>query len=431
MAPPSLLLTALAAAGAASAHCQQRPRPAPNLATAPGVQVKTLLSGLSEPRGVVVDSGGNVLVVERGDDGKGVTRVVLGRGRGLGVCVESSRPLVRDAEVRAKPSTFGRRRPLAFSRAPPPPPRFLSQGPSLGADDAGHQLNHGIALSKDGKTLFASSSSDVYAWRYDAARSRVGRKRQLITGMKQGGHATRTLLVPELHPHLLLVSRGSDGNIDKGTLQVESARSQIRVFELDALFHARHPVQYSSGAVLGWGLRNSVGVDQDPSTGNIVRRAPPSRAPSRLPSPACPRRSIGVGVRKASRHRADAGTQWSLENSIDDMKRGGRDIHQSNPGDELNFHGQPDDRRSEVYGKNFGYPGCVAIYDSSNVGGYPGGAETGKQMVGDHMPRNWTDEWCQRETVAPIITFESHRAPLDMKFQDDVSAAYISMHGSW
>lgn len=123
--------------------------------------------------------------------------------------------------------------------------------------------------------------------------------------------------------------------------------------------------------------------------------------------------------------------QWSVENSLDGMKRGGRDIHQSNPGEELNFHGRPDDTYNDVYGKNFGYPACVAIYDESNVGHYPGGAETGKQMVGDHMPKNWTDGYCREETVAPRITFESHLAPLDLEFQDDGAAVYISMHGSW
>lgn len=123
--------------------------------------------------------------------------------------------------------------------------------------------------------------------------------------------------------------------------------------------------------------------------------------------------------------------QWSVENSLDSMKRRGKDIHQSNPGEELNFHGRPDDTYSDVYGKNFGYPACVAIYDTSNVGRYPGGAEIGQQMVGDHMPKNWTDEWCQREAVAPRLTFESHLAPLDLEFQDDGSKAYISMHGAW
>lgn len=113
------------------------------------------------------------------------------------------------------------------------------------------------------------------------------------------------------------------------------------------------------------------------------------------------------------------------------MQRKGADVHNSNPGEELNFHGLPNDTNSEVYGKNFGYPACVAIFDSSNVVDYPGGAKTGLQMAGDQMPSNYTDDWCKDDTVAPYITFGSHLAPLDIKFNSKGSAALISFHGSW
>ena len=88
--------------------------------------------------------------------------------------------------------------------------------------------------------------------------------------MDQGGHATRTLLIPRHNPNLLVVSRGSDGNIDKDTVDIGSAKSQLRTFEVDKLLGGKDAVQYSSGSVLGWGLRNSVGVAEDPSTGYVV-----------------------------------------------------------------------------------------------------------------------------------------------------------------
>lgn len=229
--------------------------------------------------------------------------------------------------------------------------------------------------------------------------------------MDQGGHATRTLLVPRHNPDLLVVSRGSDGNIDAGTTDVGSARSQMRTFDVDALLRGAAAVPYASGAVLGWGLRNSVGVAEDPTTGYIV-------------NPSLPR----IAVKHVMLTR---GVKWSVENSIDNMKRAGVDIHNTNPGEELNFHGLPGDTGGAVYGRNYGYPACVAIWDSGSVRGFPGGAATGKQMVGDQMPRNYTDAFCRDETVAPYITFGAHLAPLDIEFQDDGSAAYISMHGSW
>ena len=113
------------------------------------------------------------------------------------------------------------------------------------------------------------------------------------------------------------------------------------------------------------------------------------------------------------------------------MKREDEDVHNSNPGEELNFHGRPNDTSSDVYGKNFGYPACVAIFDTSNVKDYPGGAKTGMQMVGDQMTNNYTDKWCQDDTVAPYITFGSHLAPLDIKFSKDGNQAFIAFHGSW
>ncbi|PHH69370.1 hypothetical protein CDD80_6788 [Ophiocordyceps camponoti-rufipedis] len=140
----------------------------------------------------------------------------------------------------------------------------------------------------------------------------------------------------------------------------------------------------------------------------------------------------GAKVRVASRTMAVNESKWSVENSLDNMHRHNRDIHQTNPGDELNFHGQPSNPHSRVYGRNFGYPACVAIFDASVIQGYPGGARTGMQMTGDHMRgMNFTDQYCQSHTVAPVITLDAHLAPLDIDFLDDGSAAFISMHGSW
>ncbi len=112
------------------------------------------------------------------------------------------------------------------------------------------------------------------------------------------------------------------------------------------------------------------------------------------------------------------------------MKRLGDDIHNSNPGEELNFHGRPNETDGDAYGLNFGYPGCLAIFDPANVRDYPGGADVGKQMTGDHLT-DFTDEHCRDEMTAPRITFGSHLAPLDIKFLSDGSAALVAFHGSW
>ena len=94
------------------------------------------------------------------------------------------------------------------------------------------QLNHGIALSGDGKTLFVSSAESVYAYPYDAETGSVGDAKHLINGMKQTDHVSRTLLVPRHNSDLLLVSRGSNDNIDKETADIKSGRSQLRTFKI-------------------------------------------------------------------------------------------------------------------------------------------------------------------------------------------------------
>lgn len=74
-------------------------------------------------------------------------------------------------------------------------------------------LNHGLALSEDGETLYASTMDEVYSWSYNAERGELdeGSRRTLVTNMSNSDHTTRTLL---LHENTLVVSRGSDSNED-------------------------------------------------------------------------------------------------------------------------------------------------------------------------------------------------------------------------
>ena len=89
--------------------------------------------------------------------------------------------------------------------------------------------------------------------------------------MANGGHQTRTLLVPETAPDLLYVTRGSDGNIDNATTEETTARSVMKVFNVTELLATTQPIDYAAGGeTSAWGLRNSVGIGEDPSTGGIV-----------------------------------------------------------------------------------------------------------------------------------------------------------------
>ncbi|KAK6948804.1 hypothetical protein Daesc_010575 [Daldinia eschscholtzii] len=188
--------------------------PSAPLKISDGYTAQVILNGLKSPRDIVLDTAGNLLVTEQG--GAGIRRVVLTESDG--------------------------------------------------------NLNHGLALSQDGKTLFVSNMASVSAYPYDAEAGTVGTKKTLIEGMRSGGHITRTLLIPSSAPDVLLISRGSDGNIDNSTIDVTSGKSIIKSFKISELLASETATDYATGGeVLGWGLRNSVGVGEDPSTGGIVR----------------------------------------------------------------------------------------------------------------------------------------------------------------
>ena len=87
--------------------------------------------------------------------------------------------------------------------------------------------------------------------------------------MLSGGHVTRTVMASKKSPDTLVVSVGSNGNIDASTSQITYGRSQLRTFSISKTSQAS--VAYTAGEVLGWGLRNSVGVTENPVTGGIVR----------------------------------------------------------------------------------------------------------------------------------------------------------------
>ena len=92
----------------------------------------------------------------------------------------------------------------------------------------------------------------------------------------------------------LVVSRGSTSNVDPVAEMLSSGHSQIKAFDLSNVTDSGYDFD-SEGLLLGWGLRNSVGVVEHPDTGGI----------------------------------------YSVENSVDQIMREGKDVHQDNPGEEM------------------------------------------------------------------------------------------------
>ena len=87
------------------------------------------------------------------------------------------------------------------------------------------------------------------------------------------------------NPYYLYVAVGSDGNIDLSSATLDptsgapvigtprnastsGGTAQIRVFDLREVETRRGGMRYGEGQVVGWGLRNDVGIAED-KLGNV------------------------------------------------------------------------------------------------------------------------------------------------------------------
>jgi glucose/arabinose dehydrogenase len=305
---------------------------------AAGWKSTKVLGGLTNPRQIKFDTLGNMLVVQ---PGKGITYHTMAADG----CVASSKTLTNQ-----------------------------------------NNLNHGIALSVDGKTLFASAQTAVYSWPYDAAAGTVGTRATVVTGMYSGGsHLTRTLEIGAHAPTILLVSHGSNANLDHDTINPKTGRSVVRAFDITKVPSAGYNYQ-NDGYLMGYGMRNEVGICFDAN--NML---------------------------------------WGVENSADQFSRTvngqAKDIHNNNPAERLHYIGDVTKPNNNWYG----YPTCFSVWNPSDF--------TDAQFkVGDQFvitPNNtFKDADCSKSTP-PSLVFQAHSAPIDCKFDADSSNLYVSFHGSW
>lgn len=218
-------------------------------------------------------------------------------------------------------------------------------------------------MSNDGKTLYASDADVVLSWSYDPASGKVtSDSSTIVSGMANNDQVTRTILMSQAKPGMLLVSRGSDEN-QESILQ-SSGLGQIKAFNLSALSpSSQQPYDFDSdGQLLGWGLYNAVGLAEHPQSGGI----------------------------------------FSMDSGADDITRDGVDVHENNPGDEMNFHGFLNGSTTDQ-GGNYGYPVCYAAWNLS-IPDAPAGLQVGEQFsIMDNATLN--DTTCQTDYVAPRLTF--------------------------
>ncbi|KZV93096.1 soluble quino protein glucose dehydrogenase [Exidia glandulosa HHB12029] len=309
--------------------------PKESLKVASGWKVQGVASGLHNPRSILFDSAGHLLVVEKS---KGLTAFTLNSNGS----VKSTKTL------------------LSYK-----------------------YLNHGLTFSTDGKTLFASSENSAWSWKYNPTSMTLSSQKTIVTGM-DNGHVTRTLLVSKKHPNLLIVSRGSLGNLDASA---SSAHASVKVFDWKKVGSKAYDY-VKNGKVLAYGVRNEVGIMED-----------------------------------------KAGRVYGVENSADNLVRveNGQttDVHLDNPGEKLNFFG---DANSISGNRWYGYPTCFSVWNPTS---FPSGDDfkTGDWFV-QEPNSTINDAFCQSKAVKPKLLFQAHSAPLDIKLGND-DAAYVSFHGSW
>lgn len=260
-------------------------------------------------------------------------------------------------------------------------------------------LNHGIEIDREDGILYASSMEAVYAWGYDPQNGTTtdAERRTLVQGMGGSDHSTRTLLLTRQQSQRgwLAVSFGSMSNLDDAAAQKDTGSASVKAFELrNVSGDGAQAYEYqTSGTLLGWGLRNEVGVGEHPNSGGI----------------------------------------WGVENSADQMSRYGVDIHAHNPGEELNFLGYLNGTSTLEQGTNFGYPWCFSAWDVSALpenGNITVGTQFAIDSSQDLGGENRTDQYCSEQTRSRLV-FESHMAPLDIKFNNSGKEAWVSFHGSW
>ncbi|TRX93039.1 hypothetical protein FHL15_006177 [Xylaria flabelliformis] len=302
---------------------------------ASGWSVMKIAGGLRGVRTVIWDANGNMLVSEAG---KGISVHTFGDNG----CINSTSTLISNV-----------------------------------------QLNHGLALTPDSKTLYASGERSVWSWTYDPATRTVSNQKTVITGMDSGIHSTRNVIVVKQQPNLILVQVGSNANLDMQSAQPATGRAIIKIFDMTNAPAAGHNYK-TAGEVFAYGLRNEIGFVQDP-----------------------------------------AGIVWGVENSGDDFRLNNQDIHQDNPAEKLNNLGDPLTARDNWYG----YPTCFSVWSPTPFASK--GLKTGSQFMLAAGNGVSSDADCATKAKAPRLTFQAHSAPIWNAFDANATNMYVTLHGSW
>ena len=163
---------------------------APSVAS--GYSARLVATGLTSPRGIKFDTAGNLLVIE---EEVGVTALRFEDDDDGCLNLASKDTVVADTS-----------------------------------------LNHGIEISEDGNTLYASNSDKLYSWDYSSDERRVtSNATTLVENMEGTDHTSRTLLLTKSAPGMIVINRGSFENIDIEARDIGSGHSQVKAFNISGV----------------------------------------------------------------------------------------------------------------------------------------------------------------------------------------------------
>ncbi|RDB18555.1 L-sorbosone dehydrogenase [Hypsizygus marmoreus] len=260
------------------------------------------------------------------------------------------------------------------------------------------KLTQGIQV--DGRNLYVSSGDSILVYEYDIATTSVDATHPPYTfvgGLPANGPVnTHTLqLETDLTGRTVavLVAVGPSVNIDPLARDPNSGRSTIRRFPIplrEAPLYDPVPFDFSEGQVLAYGLRNPTGFTFHSGWNTFT-----------------------------------AGTKnlFVVDNGpeLDNVPGLDAAFLSENPADELQqiqYTVGPD---SEIPSPQFyGFPDCFTIWnpaaDELGVRQYLG-TKKGAQFSAQLTPER-DDAWCRnkKNNVAPVLPFQAHTSPLDIKF---------------
>lgn len=201
----------------------------------PGFEVKEFAGGLDNPRNTYVLPNGDILVVESNTQGKGPQEENLDANKAARRGKSANRiTLLRDTNADG----------VSDSRSV-----FLSE------------LNQPFGVALVGEQLFVANTDSLMVYPYKTGDVSINVQGRKILDLPAGGynnHWTRNLLVSPDQSRLF-ISVGSASNVAEHGLNEETRRANILTVYLDG----------SGEKIFASGLRNPVGMDWNPVTGQL------------------------------------------------------------------------------------------------------------------------------------------------------------------